>query len=142
MPKCRAPRPNPCASCPYRRDVPSGIWSAEEYAKLPAYDGEITEQAAAGAFALFDCHQTDGSLCAGWVGHRTEPADLLAVRVGLADGRVDPDVGEYRTDVPLFASGAEAAAHGRSGIADPSAAAVRAISKVVRVRALRGRPVT
>lgn len=26
----------PCGTCPYRRDVPAGIWHGEEYAKLPA----------------------------------------------------------------------------------------------------------
>lgn len=25
-------RSMPCVACPYRQDVPSGIWSADEYA--------------------------------------------------------------------------------------------------------------
>lgn len=29
--KCRT---EPCETCPYRRDVPSGVWSADEYRKL------------------------------------------------------------------------------------------------------------
>jgi hypothetical protein len=36
----------PCASCPYRKDVPSGIWAAHEYTKLLAYDGDILDQLA------------------------------------------------------------------------------------------------
>lgn len=28
------PSPRLCESCPYRRDVPSGIWDRSEYAKL------------------------------------------------------------------------------------------------------------
>lgn len=28
------PRKTPCASCPYRKDVPSGVWEASEYEKL------------------------------------------------------------------------------------------------------------
>ena len=31
-------RKNPCPSCPFRVGVESGIWAAEEYQKLPAYD--------------------------------------------------------------------------------------------------------
>lgn len=30
--KCRS---QPCDTCPYRQDAPSGLWSASEYAKLP-----------------------------------------------------------------------------------------------------------
>lgn len=36
--------PKPCASCPYRRDVPEGVWHPEEYSKLRAYDGSTGEQ--------------------------------------------------------------------------------------------------
>ena len=43
----------PCGSCPYRRDVPSGIWEQHEYDKLPEYDGQTWEQNP----ALFLCHQ-------------------------------------------------------------------------------------
>jgi hypothetical protein len=32
------PAPKPCESCPYRKDVPSGVWSEGEYRKLPQYD--------------------------------------------------------------------------------------------------------
>jgi hypothetical protein len=113
------PRPNPCPSCPYREDCPSGVWSAEEYDKLTAYDGEIHEQAMAGGVKRFGCHQADGHLCSGWVGHREHPSDLLAIRMGLLNGGVDPATLDYTTDVPLFPSGRpvapEAAAAQRVG---------------------------
>ena len=51
----RPPAPRPCDSCPYRQDVPSGIWAASEYAKLPAYDAPTCAQSA----RLFLCHQHD-----------------------------------------------------------------------------------
>jgi hypothetical protein len=35
-----APTKYPCPSCPYRKDVPSGVWAPEEYDKLPAYDND------------------------------------------------------------------------------------------------------
>jgi hypothetical protein len=56
---------NPCGSCPYRRDVPSGIWDASEYAKLPGYDAGWPDEQPTAAFF---CHQQDDELCSGWVG--------------------------------------------------------------------------
>ena len=55
-------RKRPCPSCPYRRDVPSGIWHESEYAKLPQFDGPTQDQLAAGAFALFHCHSQPGGV--------------------------------------------------------------------------------
>lgn len=65
----RGPAPKPCASCPYRRDVPSGVWHPDEYTKLRRYDEDTSQQPA----GLFICHQTDAEndarrVCAGWVG--------------------------------------------------------------------------
>lgn len=125
------PRPGkaPCGTCPYRRDVPAGIWDASEYAKLPAYDGETLEQLVKGGAALFFCHQQDGNLCAGWVGcHDTD--HLVAMRLNA----VHLDTFEYVSPVPLFASGAEAAAHGLSGVEQPSDEARRAIGKLLAKR--------
>jgi hypothetical protein len=137
------PRPRPCSSCPYRKDTPSGIWSAEEYDKLPDYDGEISQQATTpGGLDLFDCHQGDNHLCSGWVGHRSQPRDLIALRIGTANGQVDPATLDYSTDVPLYASGAEAAAAGKADIENPSPAARDKIGKIIRVRTARGQEVT
>ncbi len=123
------PRKNPCASCPYRLNVPSGIWDESEYNKLPAYDGEIHEQT---ADRTFMCHQQDGCVCSGWLGHLEEPTDMLAVRLGLMRGVMDPECLDYTTDVPLFESGAAAAAHGLKHINEPQAAAIEAAAKIVR----------
>lgn len=133
-------RRSPCPSCPYRRDVPSGIWAAENYAMLSRYDGEAVEQAAAGATALFMCHQGIEELCAGWVGHRSDPNDLLALRFSVAQGETGPAALRYSTGVPLFASGAEAAEHGLRDIGRPGPEARKAQAKIRRLRALRGRP--
>jgi len=126
------PRPRPCASCPYRRNVPSGVWDATEYSKLPEYDGDMGTQ----PVAVFHCHQKDGTVCSGWLGHRN-PDDLLAVRLGLISGRLDPSCVDYTTDVPLFASGAEAAEHGVRDITAPSEAACNTIEKLVRKHGLQ-----
>jgi len=122
-----APSPSkaPCGTCPYRTDVPAGIWAASEYAKLPGYDGETIEQLLAGATRLFFCHQNDGHLCAGWAGcHDTD--ELLALRLH----EVAPETFGYVSPVPLFSSGAEAAAHGMSGVDNPGDDAIRAIEKL------------
>lgn len=122
-------RPRPCASCPYRCDVASGVWHPDEYEKLKGYDGETFDQ----PIATFFCHQGDGHVCSGWLGHR-DPADLLAVRFGITSGKLDPSVAEYTTTVPLFESGAEAAEHGMRDVNNPSAKAQKTIDKITKKR--------
>lgn len=121
--KLPRPSPAPCGTCPYRRDVPAGLWDSSEYVKLPLYDGETWEQPT----ALFFCHQNDGHLCAGWVGcHDTH--NLLSMRIH----QVHPSTFDYESPVPLFGSGAEAAAHGLSGVENPDARARRAIARLTK----------
>lgn len=123
------PRVRPCASCPYRRNAPSGVWHADEYAKLPRYDAETFAQ----PVQAFMCHRGAGDVCSGWLGH-TDPSQLLAVRTGILDGRLDPACAEYTTDVALFESGQAAADHGIRGIEHPDVRARAAITKLARVR--------
>jgi hypothetical protein len=117
----------PCKSCPYRQDVPSGVWAAEEYQKLPKYDGEIIEQLTQGATGLFLCHQHNNALCSGWLGCHG-PDGLLAMRLNFE--RVEPEAYNYETDVALFSSGAEAAAHGMKEIEKPSCTARQTIDRL------------
>lgn len=136
------PRKRPCASCPYRLDVPAGIWHPTEYAKLPAYDGDIGEQLEDPDQALrtFACHQADGRVCSGWLGHR-DPLDMLAVRIGLSSGRLAPECADYTTDVPLFESGADAAAHGTLEPGEPKEPrTLKAIAKLLVSRGYEERP--
>lgn len=123
------PAPIPCRSCPYRLDVPSGIWDATEYTKLPRYDGETWEQ----PLALFMCHQSDGRLCAGWLACH-DADELLALRLH----KVDRSAYGYKSPVPVFASGAAACAHGLKDIDKPSRNAQRMMAKIERSR--RGTP--
>lgn len=135
-------RKNPCPSCPYRRDVPSGIWAENEYDMLPDFDGDSTQQVySKHGMGVFHCHQADGHLCAGWAGHR-DPHDLMALKIAVVNGVVDPGALDYRTDVPLFASGAEAAEHGKRDLLVPGTAARGAVGKIITVRERRGEPVT
>jgi hypothetical protein len=115
----------PCGTCPYRRDVPSGIWHASEYEKLRAYDADTWAQPQ----GLFMCHQQDGCLCGGWLMvHRD---DALALRLSR---NLDLSVWHYAPDVEVFASGNEAADHGMRDIDAPSPAATRKIDGLVRQR--------
>ena len=132
------PRKRPCASCPYRCDVPSAIWHEEEYSKLERYDLPIAEQPR----SLFLCHQGSPSssdhgadLCAGWVGHK-DPADLLAVRLGIIRGDLESTVLDYRTTTKLFPTGTAAAQHGRQNIEAPGQDAKAAIEKITAVRSV------
>jgi hypothetical protein len=118
----------PCASCPYRRDAPSGLWAVQEYDKLLAYDGEIIDQLLKGATMDFGCHQRDGNLCAGWVAAHG-PHNLLALRLRAA--KVPQETWDYKTDVPVFSSGAEAREHGLRDMESPGAKAKRLMVKLV-----------
>lgn len=120
----------PCGSCPYRRDVPAGIWAAEEYLKLPGYDGETLDQLLKDAVRLFFCHQDDGKLCAGWAAcHDTD--HLLALRLHP----VHPSTFGYVSPVPVFSSGAEAALHGLAGVENPGDDARAMMRKIESKRA-------
>lgn len=120
----------PCASCPYRKDVPSGIWTQEEYDKLPKYDGDIVDQVMNDAMGVFMCHQKDGHLCAGWVVAHG-PENLISMRMADLAKQVDPKVFDYQTDIPVFSSGAAAQAHGMKEIAEPGLKAQRLVNKLL-----------
>lgn len=122
--------PVPCGSCPYRRDVPSGIWAEHEYDKLPGYDGPTWAQHP----GLFMCHQRDGHLCGGWLACH-DPRELLALRF---PGLVHASVYNYKTDVPVFRSGAEARAHGIKAIRRPGRKARKMVAGIVRKRSKQG----
>lgn len=135
MSRVLPPKAHPCGSCPYRRDVPSGLWDEEEYVKLPSYDGEIGDQLMAGAMGVFMCHQQDGHACAGWVGcHDME--NTGAFRIACANGAIEEDDAEawldYECAVPLFASGREAADHGLARVESPPPEAVRVARRLRR----------
>ena len=132
------PAPRPCESCPYRRDVPSGVWAPEEYKKLEPYDHETAEQPA----AVWTCHQIDRDsaqrrVCAGWAGCH-DGDNLLAVRVavfqGLMTGEDAQAVVEYVSPVPLFDTAADAAEHGLAEIEYPREQARATIAKISRRR--------
>ncbi|MGW7748709.1 DUF6283 family protein [Streptomyces chartreusis] len=136
-PVMRPPAPRPCDSCPYRRDVPSGIWAHEEYDKLRGYDAPTPEQPS----RLFQCHQADADsttrrICAGWAGCHGE--HLLGLRVALVEGRIDEATfaaaAAYESPVALFGSGSEAADHGQTDIHWPGGEAGRLIGKITRTR--------
>lgn len=119
----------PCGTCPYRKDVPSGVWAEAEYSKLPQYDGDMTEQAMQGGTALFMCHQKDGCLCGGWL--KTHGVhNLIALRLR----QVDPSVFDYDPPTEVFASGAEAYLHGIAHIDDPQPEALKKIQGLLKKR--------
>lgn len=117
-------RSMPCQFCPYRKDCPSGVWSAEEYDKLEEYDQPTAAQPMGG----FACHTTPEHYCHGWaVVHtsRGHEFDLISLRL-RAPGVEIPEAG-----VPLFESGHAAAEHGRTDVDEPSDLAVDAINRLL-----------
>lgn len=141
MSSVHGPTPYPCASCPYRCDVPSGVWDAEEYAKLPGYDKDTPEQPA----SAFMCHQQNDHLCSGWVGCH-DMQESFGLRLAISAGVIGMDDYEaaldYECPVPLFPSGAAAAAHGLAQVANPPDEAKRTIAKIEGRRARRSNDAT
>lgn len=118
-------RSQPCSSCPYRRDVPSGLWSADEYEKLIPYDNETPLQ----PFGGFACHATPEHFCNGWAVVGTHKADdcrqLISLRIA-GEGEVPEE------SVPLFDSHSEAAAHGMRDIENMSEEAMERAAALLR----------
>lgn len=136
--KIKPPAVHPCGSCPYRRDVPSGVWADEEYDKLPEYDKDTAYQPP----GVFLCHQQNGCICAGWAATH-DMDENLALRIAAMSGSIEPDdyelVINYSTPTELFDSGEEAAAHGRAEIEQPGDKARKAIDKLTRKQERRRR---
>lgn len=130
------PRPTPCAFCPYRRDVPSGVWAPSEYVKLIGYDAPTGDQPP----GVFMCHEQTGSVCAGWASVHGD-TDNLALRLAVSLGSgIDRDaVLDYSSPVPLFEDGCAAAEHGLADVIDPGEDARKAVAKLLRAREARRR---
>ena len=113
--------------------MPSGVWHPDEYAKLPGFDRPTAEQPP----AVFLCHQQNGRVCAGWAGCH-DMGQSLGVRFAVLSGALsggDVDaVLDYRSPVPLFESGVEAAAHGLADLDAPGEPAQRVMEKVTQRR--------
>jgi hypothetical protein len=107
------------------------VWAPEEYAKLVEYDRPTGEQ----PHAMFMCHHAGGEICAGWVAHN-DPIELLALRLAMLRGDIDPETFDYTTTVPLFPTGQAAAEHGMRDILEPGEDAREAIRKLVKLRNL------
>ena len=133
----KAPMKNPCGSCPYRCDSPSGLWSRDHYELLPEFDKPTHEQ----PMNPFGCHQNNGHLCAGWVAtHDMEQS--LGLRTWLSFKQITIEVVDaclnYSTTVPLFKSGQEAMEHGLREFAEPSERTKKIAAKLVKRGAVYG----
>lgn len=126
-------RAQACEACPYRRDVPSGVWEAHEYDKLRAYDLPTGDQ----PMATFYCHASPQAMCHGWaVVHtsRGHEFDLLALRLWGSPPIPPPSV-------PLFNNGNEAADHGQRDANAPLEDATKMMDRLLRKHPrLRGEP--
>jgi hypothetical protein len=117
----------PCNSCPYRKDVPSGVWSPEEYQKLPTYDENVPEP----AFAAFLCHQTNlagkQTACRGWLSvHKNS----IAVRLAVLTGQVTVKQVLAKVRAKLYRTGAAACRAGMKHVKHPTIQARLLIMKL------------
>ena len=123
------PRNVPCGACPYRRDCPSGVWSAEDYRKLPPYDNETAMQPP----GVFMCHDERDSVtvCRGWL-EAHDVDHLLALRLAGMQGNNPNALYDVKPcGVDCFSSGKEACDHGLAELESPGPDAQRAMRKIV-----------
>lgn len=81
----------PCAECPWRRDTPTGQFSADRYAALANTSGAPGAEAFLDA-PMFACHKTaegQEQACAGWLA--VAGVHHLGVRLAVATGRLAPE---------------------------------------------------
>jgi hypothetical protein len=113
------------------------VWAAEEYDKLPRFDGPTHDQ----PFGAFFCHRQDGRLCAGWVGCH-DMQESLGLRITLSHGLIDESdyraALDYVSPIALWESGAQAAAHGKAELYSPGSKARDTIDKLERKRTKEG----
>ena len=125
-----------CSTCPYRRDTPAGVWHPDEYAKLALYDEQPYERGVEPRpleLSTFHCHQQNATgqptVCRGWL---SVHADSVAVRLACARGALSfSDVPEA-PEALYYETGAQAAAAGLSGVAQPSVDALKAMERLER----------
>jgi hypothetical protein len=126
--------PEPCNTCPYRKDTPPGIWHQEEYKKLPRFDDDSV-------IAIFMCHNAgpkdnNNTVCRGWL---SVHADSISVRLEILRGRITPKQAYAKIKTSLYATGKQACAAGLKGYKRPSKRAIAAAQKIVNTRRKRGR---
>lgn len=119
---------NPCPSCPYRRDCPSGVWAHEEYEKLRAYDDRD-----AMFLPVFLCHHSNAgpkTVCKGWLTVHAE--DSKTIRLMYYTGQVTAEQVMQKPTVPLFATGKAAADAGQKKIRQPGKRARRIATSLLK----------
>lgn len=118
---------NPCSTCPYRKDVPSGVWHYEEYEKLRGYDDNT-------ALSVFMCHQSSVAnvemACKGWV---MVHQNSVAVRLACMTRQIDHRTCFEPTEVELYESGNAAADAGQRHIKRPRKKALKVIEKLKKI---------
>jgi len=123
--------PQGCTTCPYRRDTPPGIWAAEEYEKLRAYDQDPFDPIA--GLSVFHCHQENlthkPTVCRGWLSVHQES---VAVRLAQAIGAVAHEDVPRAVEPLYYATGNEAADAGMAGVLLPPPEARREIDRLIR----------
>ena len=118
-----------CDTCPYLRETPAGIWSAEEYEKLPTFDHDHEGMP---VFATFLCHQTNATkvdtVCRGWL---STHGDSIGARMAIMRKEIDPEDIPPAVEPEYYATGREACDAGLAGLEEPGDEAQVKMSKLL-----------
>jgi len=98
--------------------------------KLVEYDQETWAQPS----RMFLCHSGDRehTVCKGWLACHKD--SLLAYRLAVREGKLDPQLSDFTSPVDLHQSGSEAARAEMTSITNPPPAARRVIETILRRR--------
>lgn len=119
-------RREPCKECPWREDVPTGVFPAEAFrvSAKTAYDAAMT---------TFACHMSGSkapAICAGFLLRHSD--NNISVRLSVMNGRLDP-VEVKDAGLPIYASYREMAVANGVDPKDPVLDEVRANGESFRL---------
>jgi len=129
-----------CSSCPYRRDVPSGVWAADHYHVLkeldcrrtiklpyPTKDGIVMLDTPNPSPGTFHCHQSNATgkptVCRGWL---SVERNSIGARLLQMDEMPTEDESDF-----YYSTGTEACEAGLKGIESPSPEARALVEKLI-----------
>jgi hypothetical protein len=104
----------PCKECPWRKDTPSGQFTAERYEALRNTTGSPGKEADLNS-PIFACHKTQEgreAACAGWLA--AVGIEHLGIRFAIIQNRLPADSLKPKKDWPELHSSYEEMKHAKS----------------------------
>ena len=94
----------PCENCPFKREAPRGVWTADHYTMLQGLCEKHTSPSNMGTFACHDTRPEGTHACAGWVLWQQEHCfPSLGIRLAMSLGHCTArDIEALDHEVEIF----------------------------------------